>query len=194
MGWLNSSDQALASGINAHIQTHINTHTHSTCFSTTASYPSPQPTPPAWGGVGGALLPPACPVLGATLFADELLAVDAGQIFTVPLGVIDGFGARVSAGPGSDWGVALRLERSSTHRSAAAPNTTTTTTTTTTTAQLAGAPRARFASGEARIEGIALQALPGSEHVLIATAAPVQPGSSVQVRMADHRCTYLQMD
>ncbi len=123
-----------------------------------------------------------CPALGATLFADELLAVDAGQIFTVPLGVIDGFGARVSAGPGSDWGVALRLERSGTHRN-------TTTTTTTTTAQLAGAPRSRFASGEARIEGIALQALPGSEHVLIATAAPVQPGSSVQVRMADHRCT-----
>lgn len=109
----------------------------------------------------GSTLQPSCPTLGATILGRHTMAVSSNQKFSIPISILDAFGSTASSGSGSNWIVALSQSRSG--------------------ALLSGNMRGALSSGHVVLQGLSIQAEPGSRLNLTMSAVP-PPGSGDQVR------------
>ncbi|WIA09260.1 hypothetical protein OEZ85_008668 [Tetradesmus obliquus] len=102
-------------------------------------------------------LQPFCPALGASITAQHAMAVGANQNFSLPVSVLDAFGSQARRGPGSDWIVALSQNSGGART-------------------LSGNMRGALSGGYVVLQGLSIQAEPGSRLNLTLSAVP-PPGS-----------------
>jgi hypothetical protein len=124
---------------------------------------------------------PVCPPLGATILQQQAAAVDAYQVFSLPVNVLDAFGSLVSSGPGSSW--LARLDQNPRVDQNLNPGFDQTLNpefdqqqqqeggSSSGASQLAGDRRVRLVGGSAVFAGLSLAAAPGSWVNLTLTAA-----------------------
>jgi hypothetical protein len=123
----------------------------------------------------GVQFDPVCPPLGATILQQQAAAVDAYQVFSLPVSVLDAFGSLVSSGPGSSW--LARLDQTLNPKSDQNLNPEQPQQqqqgggSSSGASQLAGDRRVRLIGGSAVFAGLSLAAAPGSLVNLTLTAA-----------------------
>jgi hypothetical protein len=122
----------------------------------------------AWLGVllpphcAGDTLQPFCPALGAAIMGRHTMSIGSNQNFSIPINVLDAFGSKARRGPGSNWIVALSQSSGDTR-------------------QLSGNMRGALSGGYVVLQGLSIQAQPGSKLNLTLSAVP-PPGSGDKVR------------
>ncbi|WIA29338.1 hypothetical protein OEZ86_011843 [Tetradesmus obliquus] len=114
-------------------------------------------TTPAPTAATSDTLQPFCPALGASITAQRAMAVGANQNFSLPVSVLDAFGSQARRGPGSDWIVALSQNSGGART-------------------LSGNMRGALSGGYVVLQGLSIQAEPGSRLNLTLSAVP-PPGS-----------------
>ncbi|KAF6262549.1 hypothetical protein COO60DRAFT_1624944, partial [Scenedesmus sp. NREL 46B-D3] len=102
-------------------------------------------------------LQPFCPALGATIVGQHIMSIGSNQNFSVPISVLDAFGSKARSGPGSNWIVALSQASGDAW-------------------QLSGSLRGALSGGYVVLQGLNIQAEPGSRLNLTLSAVP-PPGS-----------------
>uniref|UniRef100_A0A383W6K3 Right handed beta helix domain-containing protein n=1 Tax=Tetradesmus obliquus TaxID=3088 RepID=A0A383W6K3_TETOB len=122
----------------------------------------------AAAAAGAAGMQQMCPPLGATVLGPLHVAISSSQIFSLPLHLLDAFGAQVSKGTGSGWLVALAPDNSSSASQVGH-------------ILLAGASRGRLEAGHAVLRGLAITGAMESDVSMQLTASPLPgaPGQAV---------------
>jgi hypothetical protein len=110
----------------------------------------------------GDTLQPFCPALGASIMGRHMMSIGSNQNFSTPISVLDAFGSKARSGPGSNWIVALSQNSGDAR-------------------QLSGNMRGALSGGYVVLQGLSIQAEPGSRLNLTLSAVP-PPGSGDKVR------------
>jgi hypothetical protein len=111
----------------------------------------------------GDTLQPFCPALGAAIMGQHIMSIGSNQNFSIPINVLDAFGSKARSGPGSNWIVALSQNSGDTR-------------------QLSGNLRGALSGGYVVLQGLSIQAQPGSKLNLTLSAVP-PPGSGDKVML-----------
>jgi hypothetical protein len=112
----------------------------------------------------GDTLQPFCPALGASIMGPHIMSIGSNQNFSIPISVLDAFGSKARSGPGSNWIVALSQNSGDAR-------------------QLSGNLRGALSGGYVVLQGLSVQAEPGSRLNLTLSAVP-PPGSGDKVNLS----------
>lgn len=109
----------------------------------------------------------SCPPLGATILAEQQVAIDSGQIFTLPIHVTDAYSSQVTAGPGSDWVASFASPLGLVGAGG----------------QLSGDARGQLERGQLLLSGLSLAAPPGVELPMLLAATPLSGNRQMVSRL-----------